>query len=288
MNRVLIVLFVILIVQVQPGHAGNASPDKGGFCTQEWYLFIDNKVATGDGRGHGPDLGSTEWQSAVEFKLGIRGKAEVPQRNSDAWCHHIDQIVRNSRMEEAKSGKNTHSVKAGAPSFACNSVKPGSIEAMVCADAELSNLDRKLAEVFAAASKKATNEHPPMLKAEQRGWIKGRNDCWKSENQRGCIQEEYTRRIAELQARYRLVPFNGPVLFFCNGNPANEVITTFFQTEPPTLIAERGDETSFMILHPSGSGTRYQGRNETFWEHQGAATITWGYGQPEMHCKKAP
>ena len=288
MNRVLIVLFVILIVQVQPGHDGTASPDKGGFCTLEWYRFIDNKVATGDGRGHGPDIGSTEWQSAVEFKLGIRGKAEVPQRNSDAWCHHIDQIVRNSRMEEAKSGKNSHSAKAGAPSFACNSVKPGSIEAMVCADAELSNLDRKLAEVFAAASKKATNEHPPVLKAEQRGWIKGRNDCWKSENQRGCVQEEYTRRIAELQARYRLVPFNGPVRFVCNGNPANEIITTFFQTEPPTMIAERGDETSFMILQPSGSGTRYQGRNETFWEHQGAATITWGYGQPEMQCEIEP
>ena len=288
MNRVLIVLFVILIFQVQPGHAGTSSPDKGGFCTQEWYRFIDTKVATGDGRGHGPDIGSTEWQSAVEFKLGIRGKAEVPQRNSDAWCHHIDQIVRSSRIEEAKSGKNSHSAKAGAPSFACNSVKPGSIEAMVCADAELSNLDRKLAEVFAAASKKATNEHPPVLKAEQRGWIKGRNDCWKSENQRGCVQEEYTRRIAELQARYRLVPFNGPVRFVCNGNPANEIITTFFQTEPPTMIAERGDETSFMILQPSGSGTRYQGRNETFWEHQGAATITWGYGQPEMQCEIEP
>ncbi|MBV5330048.1 MAG: MliC family protein [Chlorobium sp.] len=288
MNRLLIVLFVVLIVQVRPGHAGAASPDSDGFCTQEWYRFIDNKVATGDGRGHGPDLGSTEWQSVVEFKLGIRGKAEVPQRNSDAWCHHIDQIVRNSRMGETKNGKSSRSAKADAPSFTCNSVKPGSIEAMVCADAELSALDRKLAEVFAAASKKATNEHPPVLKAEQRGWIKGRNDCWKSENQHGCVQEEYTRRIAELQARYRLVPFNGPVQFVCDGNPANEVITTFFQTEPPTLIAERGDETSFMILQPSGSGTRYQGRNETFWEHQGAATITWGYGQPEMHCKKAP
>jgi uncharacterized protein len=288
MNRLLIVLFVVLIAQVQPNRAGAANQGKGDFCTQQWYRFIEDKVATGDGQGHGPDLGSTEWQSVVEFKLGIRGKAEVPQRNSDAWCHHIDQIVRSTRMEEAKSGKSSHSAKAGAPSFACNSVKPGSIEAMVCADAELSNLDRKLAEVFAAATKKATNEHPPMLKAEQRGWIKGRNDCWKSENQRGCIQEEYTRRIAELQARYRLVPFNGPVRFVCNGNPANEVITTFFQTEPPTLIAERGDGTSFMILQPSGSGTRYQGRNETFWEHQGAATITWGYGEPEMHCKKAP
>ena len=288
MNMLLIVLFVVLIALVQPNRAGAASPDKGGFCTQEWYRFIEGNVATGDGQGHGPDLGSTEWQSVVEFKLGIRGKEGVPRRNTDAWCRYIDQIVQSSRMGESESGKISHSAKASAPSFACNSVKPGSMEALVCADAELSILDRKLAEVFAAATKKATNEHPPLLKAEQRGWIKGRNDCWKSKDQRSCVQEEYTRRIAELQARYRLVPFNGPVRFVCDGNPANEVIATFFQTEPPTLIAERGDETSFMILQPSGSGTRYQGRNETFWEHQGAATITWGYGQPEMHCKKVP
>jgi uncharacterized protein len=288
MNRLLSVLFVLVIALVQPNRAGAASPDKSGFCTQEWYRFIEGKMATGDGQGHGPDLGSDEWQSVVEFKLGIRGKAEVPLRNSDAWCRSIDQRLRSSRMGEAERGKISRSAKAGAPSFACDSVKPGSIEAMVCADAELSLLDRKLAEVFAAATKKATNEHPPLLKAEQQGWIKGRKDCWKSKDQSSCVQEEYTRRIAELQARYRLVPFNGPVRFVCDGNPANEVITTFFQTEPPTLIAEYGDETSFMILQPSESGIRYQGRNETFWEHEGAAVITWGYGQPEMRCKKAP
>jgi hypothetical protein len=43
-----------------------------------------------------------------------------------------------------------------------------------------------------------------------------------------------------------------------------------------------------MYLQPSGSGTKYQGLNETFWEHQGEASITWGYGTPQMRCKKAP
>lgn len=287
MNRLLIVLLAVLIVHVQPSHGGNANPSKGGFCTQQWYRFIEEKVATGDGQGHGPNLGSEEWQSVVEFKLGVRGNTSVPRRNSDAWCVYIDQLARGVQMEGARSSKELRSTKAAGPSFACGAVKPGSIEAMVCADAELSALDRKLAGVFAEATKQAANEHPPVLKAEQRGWIKGRNDCWKSENQRGCIQEEYTRRIAELQARYRLVPFTGPVRFVCEGNPANEVIATYFQTEPPTLIAERGDATSFMTLQPSGSGAKYRGRNETLWEHQGEATITWGYGQPEMRCQKA-
>jgi len=152
----------------------------------------------------------------------------------------------------------------------------------------LSALDRKLSVIYSAAAKKATNEHPPVLKAEQRGWIKGRNDCWKSADKRACVQDEYQRRIAELQARYRLVQGNGPVRFICDENPANEVLVTFFQTDPPTLIAESGDSVSLMSLQPSGSGTKYRGRNETYWEHQGGASITWGYGAPQMRCKRAP
>lgn len=53
------------------------------------------------------------------------------------------------------------------------------------------------------------------------------------------------------------------------------------------MIAEHGDSVSLMYQQPSASGTRYQGRNESLWEHQGEASITWGYGAPEMHCKKA-
>jgi uncharacterized protein len=176
--------------------------------------------------------------------------------------------------------------RAEGPSFDCAKVAPGSIEEMVCKDKELSVLDRKLAEVYAAASRKAVNEHPPMLKAEQRGWIKGRNDCWKSKARRACIEENYRLRIAELQARYRLVPAIGPVTWSCDNNPKNEVVVTFFKTEPATLIAERGDQVSLMYLQPSASGIRYQGRNESYWEHHGEATITWGYGAPEMRCKQ--
>ena len=172
-----------------------------------------------------------------------------------------------------------------APSFDCSKVEAGSIEALICQDDQLSALDRKMAPVFAAATKKASNEHPPVLKAEQRGWIKGRNDCWKSDDKRQCIEQSYKLRIAELQARYRLVQATKPVSYVCNGQPAKEVIATFFQTEPPTAIAEFGDQTSLMYRQPAASGTKYQGRNETLWEHQGEARITWGYGSPEMHCR---
>jgi uncharacterized protein len=176
-------------------------------------------------------------------------------------------------------------VLAAGPSFDCSKVEMGSIEEMICKDEQLSVLDRKMTAVYDAATSKATNEHPPVLKAEQRGWIKGRNECWKSEDKRRCVEESYTLRIAELQARYRLVSLTGPVFYVCDGLPANEVVATFFQTEPPSAIAERGDQTSWMVLQPAASGTKYQGRNETLWEHHGEALITWGYGAPEMRCQ---
>ena len=154
-------------------------------------------------------------------------------------------------------------------------------------DGELSNLDRKLTGVYSEASRKAANEHPPTLKAEQRGWIKGRDDCWKSTDKRQCVGDSYTYRIAELQAKYRLVSATSPIVYACDGNRSNEVVATFFQTDPPTLIAEHGDSVSLMYAQPSGSGSKYQGRNESFWEHQGEAVVTWGYEAPEMRCKKA-
>ena len=177
---------------------------------------------------------------------------------------------------------------AAGPSFDCSKLEKDSIEELICKDDELSVLDLKMAEVYAAATQKAVNEHPPALKAEQRGWIKGRNDCWKSADRRQCVEESYRRRIAELQARYRLVSANGPFWYICDGDPRNEVAVTFFKTDPPTLEAERGDQVSLMYLAPSASGAKYQGRNESFWEHQGEAMIVWGYGSPKMRCSKRP
>jgi uncharacterized protein len=258
-------------------------------CSAPWYRWVEEKVPTSDAQQHGPDVGSDEWKSTIEFRLGIRGQPNVPGRDSDAWCRYVDQLVRETRTSSAGNGDPRGAAKAQGPSYACDKVRAGSIEEMICRDQGLSALDRKLSSAYAAAAKIATNEHPPRLKAEQRGWIKGRNECWKSDDKRGCVEDSYVRRIAELQASYRLVPGKGPFRFVCDGNPANEVVATFFQTTPPTLIAERGDSVSLMFLKRSGSGAKYQGRNESFWEHQGDAAVTWGYGAPAMRCvKQAP
>lgn len=179
------------------------------------------------------------------------------------------------------------SAAAPRPSFDCG-LAQASAERLVCSDSELAALDRQLSEVYASARRKATNEHPSTLRAEQRGWIKGRNDCWKAKDLRACVIDAYRLRIVELQARYRLTPPTAITTFVCDGQPGNEIAVTFFATDPATLIAERGDQVSLMVQQAAASGSRYQGRNEWFWEHQGEATVVWGYGAAEMRCRPQP
>lgn len=288
MNRYPLLSLIVVAAVAQVTDSLKPTRAAQPLCSDAWYRAIDEKVQTGDGQGHGPDIGSDEWKSVIEFKLEVRGNPNVPKRDSEDWCRYIDQIVSERGLAGGSVGSPPGAAAARGPSYSCDKVKPGSIEAMICEDTELSALDLKLSGVYAAASKKAADERPPQLKAEQRGWIKGRDECWKSDDKGGCVRDAYRRRIAELQARYRLVPADGPVHYACDGDPAVEVIATFFQTEPRTLIAERGDGVSLMYLQPSGSGAKYQGRNETLWEHQGEALIQWGYGAPEMRCKRKP
>ena len=141
-----------------------------------------------------------------------------------------------------------------------------------------------MAEVYSAAERKASDEFPSVLKPEQRGWVKGRNDCWMNEQRRECVSEAYRLRIAELQARYRLIEPTATVTWRCPDK--SEVVAVYFRTEPATLIAERGDSVSLMFQQPAASGSRYVGRNESLWEHQGEATVQWGYGATEMVCRK--
>lgn len=265
--------------------SGSGQVAAAALCAPAWQQRVDAQLVTADPQVHGPDLGSAEWQSVVEFKLGLRGMAEVPAPDSTAWCDFIDaQIQRRAAPATGLAS----AVSQASPSFDCSQVEAGSIEALVCSDKGLARLDRQLQEVYRAATAKASREQPPTLRAEQVGWIKGRNDCWKSDDRRRCVADEYSRRIVELQARYQLVSARGPVYFFCDGNPANELVVTYYQTQPPTLMAERGDSTALMYRQPSASGSRYEGGNNQFWEHQGEARVVWGYGAKPMTCLQRP
>jgi uncharacterized protein len=174
---------------------------------------------------------------------------------------------------------------AGQPSFDCAKAE-GAVEEMICADSLLAALDVEMNAVWNRVMELA-GKTPDLkrIQAEQRGWIKGRNDCWKDERLAACVQTSYRLRIAELQARWRLVPGDGPHFLACNENPADEVVATFFSTEPPCVILERGDQSVFAARQPSGSGVRYEGGNVVFWMKGDEARLAWGWKAAESPCR---
>ena len=143
------------------------------------------------------------------------------------------------------------------PSFDCG--KAGSTaEELICADAGLAALDRRVAGRYAAALEFAGGE-ADALRAYQRGWIKGRDECWKANDPADCVRAEYLRREAELVTQWMLEePFN-TAFWACGGNPANEVVTMFFDTELPSLRFERGDSVDTGVQVMAASGAKYEG-----------------------------
>ena len=178
---------------------------------------------------------------------------------------------------------------AAGPTFDCSKAS-GEIEKLICSDAALAALDRRMKETFdaaVAALEKSADREPATkrLRAVQRGWIKGRNDCWKGDDERQCTEDAYETRIAELEARYMLLEGSKPVFFECEGNPANEIVATFYRGARPSVRLERGDQVAVGVQVRSASGARYEAEfGTTFWTKGDEAQVEWPQGN-RFTCK---
>jgi len=190
-------------------------------------------------------------------------------------------------------------VLAQGPTFNCAKAS-GEVETLICADGSLAALDRKLDEVYQAASAKAKGKLATRLREDQRGWVKDRNDCWKAKAKtwitatwtvdtvKGCVDAQYRLRTSELQAVWQLLPAT-TVFHACQNNPANEVVANFFATDPATIRLERGDRTVTMWLVGSASDGKYEGQNVSLVHRGNELKVSWldtNMGKTdELQCK---
>ncbi|WP_428688087.1 MliC family protein [Roseibium sp.] len=177
------------------------------------------------------------------------------------------------------------------PAFDCSKAE-SQIETLICEDADLAALDRlinaRFEEAVASIRKldAGAEEAEKSLRAYQRGWIKGRNDCWKADTPKTCVELAYQRREGELVAQNMLEKPVGMARWQCGGNPANEVYTFFFDTELPSIRIEYGDTIDTGSLAPSGSGSRYEASfGRSFWSKGNEAVFDNGDGN-EQSCEK--
>lgn len=176
--------------------------------------------------------------------------------------------------------------EAAGPAFDCAQAQ-GRVEQLICADAGLAALDRQLERVYQAATAKAQGSLRAALRAAQRGWVKGRNDCWKADGQptwitatwtvntvKACVEAQTRLRTAELQAVWRLLPTT-PQAYACQHNPANELVVNAFATDPPTLRLERGDRSvTLWRVGPADAG-RYEGQNVDLQQQGSELAVRW-------------
>lgn len=166
------------------------------------------------------------------------------------------------------------------PSFDCDRAD-GEIEELICGSPELATLDLRLDSTWQEIEKQLESGSWPesernAVRTEQRGWIEGRNECWKAADPTACTVDEYVRRIVTLQASFGLVPPDEPTFWGCEGNPADEFVLSFVPTDPPSVRVERGDRQEVMIRTPTASGERYLGTFGTeVWVKGDEGTFVW-------------
>jgi hypothetical protein len=90
----------------------------------------------------------------------------------------------------------------------------------------------------------------------QRGWVKGRDDCWKGSDPRGCVEFNYLHREAELVAAWSLEEPTWVATYVC-GDKGTEVTASFFDTEIPAVRIDRVGEAEAGVLDSFSEGTRY-------------------------------
>ena len=158
----------------------------------------------------------------------------------------------------------------------------GDVEGAICTEAALAAQDRKLVDVYAAASRSASAEQKNRLFAEQQSWLSERNRCSGAKDRTACLMDRYTRRIADLQAQFKLVASRGPFRYECNKSTSDILTAQYFETDPPTARFFHDGRTVTAYLARAGSGARYENANISYWEHQGEASVVW-YGR-KMTC----
>lgn len=108
--------------------------------------------------------------------------------------------ITKTKAENAKAGFIVAGESIAHPSFNCSKATH-EIEQLICSDNELAELDVSLSDLYQLVMKNTPKAEQKRLRSEQIGWVKGRNECWKSDDKRACVKVEYETRINQLKDR---------------------------------------------------------------------------------------
>ncbi len=165
---------------------------------------------------------------------------------------------------------------SSAQSFNCSKAT-NAVEKMICSDDELKALDSKMASFYSRALAKSSAKDKRMLRTEQVGWLKARNQCAGRDGMKACIGEFYEQRISRLDpiaggpSQEPAAAASTKVIYSCNDNIVAQVVATFTGAEKARV--EFADSTWNLTRVQSGSGAKYANKDVMFWSKGSEATL---------------
>lgn len=264
--------------------------------TSAYFNLIDAADASGAAIHRGDVAGKVAKVTAVAPKTYLVQPYIVrAAARRDSTARYAFTIARQSRASSIGTPAATTVANASVrPSFDC--AKAGNAATkLICTDPLLVALDVETTRLYGLAieGKYMTPDRRRELVATERGWIKGRDECWKADNLRTCILASYASRIHELRQGYSDARTQddkgnstGPFVLACRN--FNALIgVTFVRTDPPVAQLSWLNTAATLVLAPSGSGARYDrvtGPASMLWTRGSTARVKID-GQPELECK---
>ncbi len=232
-------------------------------------------------------LSYAEWADASEAERAAAAKrrwCRISYRGVQGW-------VAGRYLAEGSAPERV----AVAPSFDCAGAETSAQEA-VCSDPQLARLDLELARLYGLAvnGPHMTPARLSKLKAEQRGWIKGRDDCWKaSAGLNACVAASYAMRIDEIRTGHADARgadgdgiSAGPFAYSCDG--LDRPLSMVSITADPAILSLRWGETWIApAAQPAASGGKYRAETPEgplrFWI-KGDEALLMRPEQPDLTC----
>ena len=163
---------------------------------------------------------------------------------------------------------------ADSPGIDCAASR-SELETLICSDSRLAQLDRRMTTVYEQAMQRLPADDVRAQKGTQRGWIKGRNDCWMAADPEFCVAASYRTRLVELQIIAGQLVALTAVGLKCNGEEGALFAAFYNDSDPPAVMLTRGGDQVIAFRERSASGTKYAAAKVEYWEHQGKATLKW-------------
>lgn len=189
---------------------------------------------------------------------------------SGCIVENIEEPGSQQQQGQQNTAHHTPGTSFQKTSFDCAKAS-GPVENLICTDAELAGMDRKLADEYQKVLKAVSDKGA--LESSQRAWIAGRNDCSKAKDMRSCVVEAYQHRTVELVIAD---PSHQPALavsYRCPTQTKNFTMQFYNNEKPQAALLTLGSEQAVLFRQTMGSGIKYTRPGVEYAEHQGEVNV---------------